>query len=295
MLASAAVMQGSEVATKLAPLTIGLQAYPYTDVTTYAWNITNVPTAAALKMHYQQALPVTFIVQYRKGAALQARLLTGTVVIQNPNLVEAATLVQVQVEVHQPGRSGPVTRVWAECPRDPVGVSVVAGQLLGGGVLTCSWSMQLLRSDMDTDLFSSISSARLVAVAVTSDGREIVSSPEPLNRIIKSDSNSGSNAESCVAVSNTFQRVGSGGEVLLQPSSSGSGSSLLAGENGGGRAADVVCDSLSVSYGVTYGPLSRYQCGVHRVSAWKRDVTACIHAMTCHCFVNRKIGSFDGI
>eukprot|EP00878_Enallax_costatus_P033496 GHUV01036977.1.p1 GENE.GHUV01036977.1~~GHUV01036977.1.p1 ORF type:complete len:299 (-),score=105.46 GHUV01036977.1:258-1091(-) len=269
LLAAAAVTQDSAFdATQLAPPTLGLNPYPYRDVTTFAWSVTSAPTAANLRMQYPQTLPATFIVQYRKGAASPGRILSGTVAIQNPNLLDAVTLVEVQVELYQPSSTGPVRRAWAECPRDPTGLVVVPGQLLGGGVLTCSWSMQLLQSAIETSYSSSGGNAQLMAVAVSSNGLEIVSPPQPLSSIMKSDSSGSSSTDSCVAVSNTFQGTGFGGQVLLQPSSSGTGSNLLAGQKGGGRAADVVCNSLSVSYGVTYGPLSKYQCGVHRVSDW---------------------------
>ncbi|WIA15617.1 hypothetical protein OEZ85_002244 [Tetradesmus obliquus] len=65
---------------------------------------------------------------------------------------------------------------------------------------------------------------------------------------------------------NVFQMMGAAGAQLLLPSAAGKASSsdLLPGEADGSRAADVVSDSLSTSYSVTYGLLTDKECGTTR-------------------------------
>lgn len=264
-LAAAAIGQNSNLATQLAPLTLAVQENPLKRVTVYAWNATNIPLAAALTMNYQQTIRAAFTVQYQRTILATGYLLDGTVTIHNINLLEAAALVVVQVELYQPGSSGPVVRAWVDCPRDTSGEVTVPGQLLGSGQLVCTWSMQLLGEQ--TALFSSNSKTQLIAVAVTSTGLEYLSPAQGLRNVAVSDTRDVA-VGACATLSNTFQPVGLGAEVLLQPSSRGPGSSLLAGEGGGGRAADVVCTGLTVAYGATYGPFTQYQCGTHRVGTW---------------------------
>lgn len=268
-LAAAAVTQNTQsvyAVTQLAPLTLLLQTEPYINTTSYSWSITNKPTATSLSMQYNQTVAATFMVQYKRTQSLPGPSLRGAVTIQNPNLLDAVVLAQVQVELYQLGKSGPVQRVWADCPRGISGDAVVPGQLLGAGQLVCSWHMQLKDSGPQiADLFSS-SDAKLLAVAVTTSGLEYISQPQPLSSVARDESDNAAASGACAALSNTFQRVGLDGAVLLKPSSSGIGRTLLPGSHGGGRAADIVCSSLSVSYGVVYGPLSLHHCGNHKVT-----------------------------
>lgn len=252
---------------KMALPVVTLQLLEVKPVTSYMWSVKNTPITGSIKLLYKQAFRATFMVQYKRSAAPPGVAISGQVLIRNPNLLDPLQLAQVHVELSAPGATGPVARAWASCPRDEHGGVAVTGQLVGSGTLSCSWSMEVLVAGDYGYLIASGTSAQLMAVACTSTGREAVSPAVPYSSV-PARSPDAKPAGACAALMNGFQLVGPGGERLLAPSSSsGSGSvDLLPGEAGGGRAADVVCDSLSVSYGATYGPLAANQCGSYKVS-----------------------------
>jgi hypothetical protein len=236
-------------------------------VTSYVWSVKNTPVTPDVKLPYRQVFLAAFMVQYKRSAAPPGATISGTLTVRNPNLLDPILLAQAQVELSIPGSTGPSARTWASCPRDASGFASVSGQLLGSGTLECSWSIELLAAGPYGHLIAAGSAAQLMAVVSTSSGREAASAAIPLASV-PAAAGYAKPAGACAALVNAFQVVGPDGEQLLLPSSAGkaSSSSLLPGEAGGGRAADVVCDSLSLSYGATYGPLTDKQCGTFRVS-----------------------------
>jgi hypothetical protein len=252
---------------KLALPIITLQPLEVRQVTSYVWSVKSTPITPNVKLPYRQVFRAAFMVQYKRSAAPPGATISGVLTVRNPNLLDPILLAQAQVELSMPGGTGPSARAWASCPRDAAGYSSVSGQLLGSGTLDCSWSMELLASGPYGAFIAPGSPAQLVAVVSTSTGREAASAAVPLSSVA-AGAKDAKPAGACAALTNAFQMVGPGGEQLLLPSSAGKASSsdLLPGEAGGGRAADVVCDSLSVSYGATYGPLTDKQCGTYKVS-----------------------------
>jgi hypothetical protein len=254
--------------TKLALPVVTLQPLEVRQVTSYIWSVKNTPITPNIKLPYRQIFRAAFMVQYKRSAPPPGVTISGTLTIRNPNLLDPVVLAQAQVELSIPGSTGVSARAWANCPRDAAGLAAVSGQLLGSGTLQCSWSMELLSFGPFGDLIAAGSAAQLVAVVSTSSGREAASAAVLLASV-PAGARDAKPAGACAALVNAFQVMGPGGEVLLLPSSTGKASSsdLLPGEAGGGRAADVVCDSLSLSYGATYGPVTDKQCGTFKVSA----------------------------
>ncbi|KAF6253130.1 hypothetical protein COO60DRAFT_467880 [Scenedesmus sp. NREL 46B-D3] len=251
--------------TTLALPTVTLQPLEIRQVTSYVWSVDSTPATPDVRLPHGQAFHAAFMVQYRRSAAPPGVTISGVLTVRNPNLLDAIWLAQAQVELSVPGGTGPSARAWASCPRDASGHATVSGQLLGSGSLHCSWSMELLAAGPHSDLISAGSMAQLVAVATTSTGREAASAAVPLGSV-PAGAKGAKPAGACAALTSAFQMVGPGGEQLLLPSSALSSSNLLPGEAGGGRAADVVCNSLSLSYGATYGPLTDTQCGTYKTT-----------------------------
>jgi hypothetical protein len=252
---------------KLALPIVTLQPLEIRQVTSFTWSVKNTPITPNVKLPFRQAFRAVFMVQYKRTAAPPGVTISGALTVRNPNLLDPLLLAQAQVELSIPGSTGQSARAWASCPRDGSGYASVSGQLLGSGTLQCSWSMELLAFGPFSSLIAPGSAAQLVAVVSTSTGREAASAAVPLSSVP-----AGPNAKpagACAALANAFQMVGPGGQQLLLPSNAGKASSsdLLPGEAGGGRAADVVCDSLSVSYGATYGPLTDKLCGTYQVKS----------------------------
>lgn len=263
---------------KLALPIVTLRPLEIRQVTSYAWSVINTPITPNVKVQYRQVFRAAFMVQFKRSAAPPGATISGVLTVRNPNLLDPILLAQAQVELSMPGGTGPSARAWASCPRDASGYAAVSGQLVGSGTLECSWSMEVLASGPYGSLIAAGSTAQLVAVVTTSTGREAASAAAPLSSV-PAGARDAKPAGACAALTNAFQMVGPGGAQLLLPSAAGkvSSSDLLPGEAGGGRAADVVCDSLSVSYGATYGPLTDKQCGTYQVSMYKtNDVFGCL-------------------
>eukprot|EP00775_Hariotina_reticulata_P009879 gene9879-10037_t len=226
-----------------------------------------------------RSLRAGFLVQYKRTAMPPVKILSGLVTLHNPNLLQAIHLVSVQVEVLRAGAAADagaqqaVLRGWAACPRDAQsGAVLVTGQLSGTGSLECSWSISIPASaGAGDELLQPGSGATLVAVAVTQSGMEAASTPQLLSAVPAAAPASGrgatASAGACAAVADSFQAAGLDGQRLLLPSSAKAGADrLLPGDSGGGRGLDIVCDSLSLSYGAAFGPLSKNQCGQHQAT-----------------------------
>ncbi|KAF8069682.1 rgt-1 [Scenedesmus sp. PABB004] len=229
---------------------LALQVLASRNATSHAWSVTAAPvaTGAPAAQSYAAPLRADVLVSYRRAPAPPGLALRGNVTLRNPNLLDGLALAQVQ------------------CPRDGAGVVLVPGQLVGGGALACSWALEVEAAGPLGGLLAPGAGAVLTAYAVTAAGREAASPPLPLSGVPRDGP--GGPGGACAALSASFALRGPGGARLplrRRPAGGGGAADLLPGEGGGGRAGDVVCDSITLSYAATYDPPGDRACGTYTV------------------------------
>jgi hypothetical protein len=232
------------------------------------WSVQSSPVPPKLTLRYNAPTEARFTVVYsRAPAAAAGRLaVTGRVAVTNPNLIDALPLARVQVELYRPGAGTPGVAALATCPRARDGLLVVDSQLTGSGALECGFALDVAAADIGQG-------ALLTAVAVTADGREAVSPPLRLPGPRGAVAGSGPAPGECAALAVDYVTLGEEGSKLLPaaagaaaPSVAAGGVERLPGEAGGGAAGDVICDTRTITYSSTFGPLAPGACGTYTVS-----------------------------
>jgi hypothetical protein len=228
------------------------------------WSVTSSPSVKHLALQYNESSWNSFMVQYSRQPGGSSYSLSGVLSIKNPNLLEPLILTKISVDLDLPGGSGPgfspdastpglsqdssvgfshEGQAVVNCPRDQSGAVAVEGQMVGSGVLECTWELSVPsasplghslleaagHSSSSTSSASSISGVQLFATAVTVEGKEAASVPVPLGTAVAAGSSTASSTGQtgvsprhegkCAALSATFQEGAAAGARLLNPAS----------------------------------------------------------------------------
>jgi hypothetical protein len=228
------------------------------------WSVRASPVPPRLSFAYAGSADARFTVVYaRAPAAAAGRVaVAGRVAISNPNLIDALPLARVQVELYRPGAGAPGAAALATCPRGRDGLLAVDSQLTGSGALECGFVLDAAEADAGPG-------ALLTAVALTADGREAAAPPLRLPAARAPAAAAAPPPGECAAVADDFVLLGEDGSRLLPepPPPAASGAERLPGERGGGGPGDVICDTRTITYAATFGPLAPGACGTYTVGA----------------------------
>lgn len=167
-------------------------------------------------------------------------LVSGTVNVENPQLMQRLTLLRVGVECTRPGVAPGTLYAAARCPRDASGMIMVDSAMSGAGIIRCPWSMVLNSTYAGTG-------STLTGVVLSADGQEVVSSSTGY----KYDASKPASVGRCAILSGQPVSMGLGGVPLIRPAGT-KGVGALPGAGSTLAKSDIICSTRTVVYGLRF-------------------------------------------